>query len=386
MDVKEIKKKLLLDIEKLKTSQGYLNAGYPNYNTLFGRDSLIAAWQLLEIDPKIAKSTLQILAKYQGKNFNQKSEEEPGKILHEYRFTSQEQAELLYWQFPYFGSVDATPLFIIVAKKYFQKTGDREFLVKIWPNIRAAVNWISKYGDADNDNFIEYQRKNPQGLFHQGWRDSQEDHLKIKPPVALVEVQGYSFAAYQAAADLAQKLEKDFSLSDLWLNKAEELQHSFQKYFWWPEESYYYLALDANKKPRKSVCSNSGHLLFTGIIDETLLPKIISRLFSSDLWTPWGIRTLSITDPDFNPQSYHLGSIWPHDNWMIYYGLKALGFLEKAQMIKQSLLLVYQELGFIPELFKVGESKIVLSTKGKIPANPLQAWASSGLLNMIWED
>jgi len=185
----EIKNKLLTDINKLKAPEGYLRAGYPNYFTLFGRDSLISSWQMIEIDPAIAKNTLKILAKYQGKVTNSKSEEEPGKILHEYRFKHKDQLALPHLQFPYFGSVDSTPLFIIVAEKYFKKTNDKKFLLQIWDNIISALNWLLVYGDPDQDHFIEYKRKNPYGLFHQGWRDDIEDHLKITPPVAIVEVQ-----------------------------------------------------------------------------------------------------------------------------------------------------------------------------------------------------
>lgn len=390
----ELRKKLLLDIEKLKVPEGYLNAGYPNYRTLFGRDSLIAAWQMLKIDPQIAKATLQILAMYQGKTVNEKAEEEPGKILHEYRFKSKKQAELPNWKFPYFGSIDSTPLFIIVANQYFQETGDRDFLLKIWNNIVAAIDWILTYGGVDHDHFVKYERKNPHGLFHQGWRDCFFDHLKITPPVAIVEAQGYTYDAYRAASDLAVQLNRDRLLANSWLQKAEELRKAFYKSFWWKEESYYYLALDGSKRPRKSVSSNPGHLLFTGIIPKEVLQRFVKRLFRQDLFTPYGIRTVSENDPDFDPLSYHLGSIWPHDNWIIYYGLKQLGFLREANRIEQALCSAYQELRHMPELFGVKNGQVISLSIGAqhprlseniIRANPLQAWAACGLLNIIWE-
>ena len=392
----KIKNKLLLEINKLKAPEGYLKAGYPNYSTLFGRDSLISSWQMIKIDPTIAKNTLKILAKYQGKITNNKSEEEPGKILHEYRFNPKDQLVLPHWQFPYFGGVDSTLLFVIVAEKYFEKTNDKNFLLQIWSNVISALNWLSVYGDPDQDHFIEYKRKNPYGLFHQGWRDNFEDHLKITPPVAIVEAQGYAYAAYRAGIKLAGYFTKgDFS-KDLWMEKANTLKEKFQKSFWYEEESYYYLALDKNKSPRKSVSSNPGHLLFTSIISQEAQQKLVNRLFKDDIFTPFGIRTVSKNDPDFDYSSYHLGSIWPHDNWVIYYGLKQSGFLDEAEQIKQCLLSTYQKLGYIPELFAVKNNKIDSLSKGArqhekrqnkfIVPNHLQAWAACGLLNMIWED
>ncbi len=392
----KIKNELLAGVEKLKTPEGYLMAGYPNYFYLFGRDSLISSWQMLAIDPAIAKNTLKILAEHQGKTVNNKREEEPGKILHEYRIKRKDQLALPQWDFPYFGSVDSTPLFVIVAEKYFEKTGDKEFLARIWDNIVAALNWISVYGDCDNDNFIEYKRKNPYGLFHQGWRDNFENHLKINPPVAIVEAQGYAYAAYMAGVKLAKHFSRDGSLQKIWKKKADALAAEFQKKFWWEGEQYYYLALDKNKKPKNSVSSNPGHLLFSGIVSKKATRKIVKRLFQKDMFTRFGIRTISENEPDFNYSSYHLGSVWPHDNWIIYYGLKRLGFSKEAEQIKQSVLSAYRELRCIPELFGVKNGEIFSLAKGakqyekrfhkNIKANSLQAWAVCGLLNMIWED
>ena len=392
----EIKNNLLLEINKLKAPEGYLKAGYPNYFTLFGRDSLISSWQMIEIDPTIAKNTLKILAKYQGKITNNKSEEEPGKILHEYRFKLKDQLALPHWQFPYFGSIDSTPLFVIVAEKYFEKTNDKDFILQIWDNVISALNWLSVYGDPDQDHFIEYKRKNPYGLFHQGWRDNLEDHLRITPPVAIVEVQGYAYAAYKAGIKLAGYFTNDDFLKELWTEKANALKEKFHKSFWWEEESYYYLALDKNKNPRKSVSSNPGRLLFSGIVPKGAMQKLVKRLFKDDIFTPYGIRTLSENDPDFDYLSYHLGSIWPHDNWVIYYSLKQSGFLNEAEQVKQGLLSAYKKLGYIPELFAVKNNKIIPLSKGArqyerktknvIKPNSLQAWSACGLLNMIWED
>lgn len=388
MNIQEIKRKLLQDIEKLKTAEGYLKAGYPRYNTLFGRDSLISAWQMLKIDSSIARATLQVLAKHQGKAVNPRAEEEPGKILHEYRFSSKGQMELPNWDFPYYGSVDSTPLFIILAAKYLQQTGDRTFLLNKWNNITAAFNWIINYGDSDGDGYIEYERKNPYGLFHQGWRDGVEDHLKIKPPVAIVEAQGYAYTAYQSTITLAKNLNQNNVAKDAF-SRARVLKRKFNRDFWMERENYYALALDGEKKPREAVTSNPGHLLFTGIIAKDRIKPLISRLFQPDLWTPYGIRNHSSEEPDFDPYSYQCGSVWPHDNWIAYKGLMVLGFSSYAERIEKALLNTYMVLGKIPELYAVANGKIVdLSdspVKG-VSANPLAAWASAGLLEMIWED
>ncbi len=388
MNVAEIKHRLLQDIEKLKTAEGYLNAGYPSYNTLFGRDTLISAWQMLQIEPLIARATLQILAKYQGKSINPRAEEEPGKILHEYRFDPKKQAELPEWDFPYYGSVDSTSLFIILAGKYLQQTDDRIFLLKIWSNIVAAFNWITNYGDVDGDGYVEYERKNPYGLFHQGWRDSVEDHLKIRPPIAIVEVQGYVYAAYQSIVALARNLGKN-NISKEALSRAEVLRKKFNRDFWVERENYFALALDGEKRQRKTIASNPGHLLFTGIVAKDKVKPLILRFFQPDLWTPYGIRNLSSREPDFNPYSYHMGSIWPHDNWITYKGLEVLGFNRDADRIKKALLQAYSTLGKIPELYAVVDNSIIdlaqSPTRGT-SANPLQAWASAGLLEIIWND
>jgi glycogen debranching enzyme len=386
MNLGEIKRRLLENIEKLRSSMGYLNAGYPQYNTLFGRDSLISAWQMLKVDFSIARATLQVLAKYQGKSLNPRAEEEPGRILHEFRFDAKSQAELPHWNFPYYGSIDSTPLFIIIASEYFQRTMDMTFLSQIWSNILAAFRWVRDYGDKDEDCYVEYKRRNPYGLFHQGWKDGSKDHLKIKPPVAIVEVQGYIYAAYQRLIFLDRGLDKNIVSKEAFA-RSEALKKKFNEDFWMEKENYFALALDGEKRQRNVVTSNPGHLLFTGIIIQEKIKPLVSRLFQSDLWTPYGIRSHSAKDSDFDPYSYHKGSVWPHDNWIIYKGLRSLRFDLHADRIKNALLRAFGELGKIPELYAVVNDKIVdLSQMESVLANPLQAWSSAGLLEMIWED
>jgi glycogen debranching enzyme len=382
----EIKRKLFEDLKKLRSSQGYLNAGYPRYNTLFGRDSLISAWQMLRIVPAIAKATLRTLATYQGKTMNSRAEEEPGKILHEFRFDPKSRAELSNWSFPYYGSVDSTPLFIIVAGEYFKQTADEKFLLQIWPNILAAFRWIRDYGDKDGDGYVEYKRMNPYGLLHQGWKDGVENHLKIEPPVAIVEVQGYIYAAYRNLIFLDRELDRN-DVSKEALARSEVLKKRFNEDFWMKEEKYFALALDGEKKQKDVVTSNPGHLLFTGIVAQNKIEALVSRLFELDLWTLYGIRNHSTKDPDFDPYSYLRGSVWPHDNWIIYLGLRNMGFNFHADHVKKGLLRTFRELGKIPELYGVVNDRIVdLSQMEGALANPLQAWSSAGLLEMIWED
>jgi len=385
--IKEIKQRLLQDIEKLRSPAGYLNAGHPRYNTLFGRDSLISAWQMLNIDPSIAKATLKILAKYQGKIINPVSEEEPGKILHEHRFNLTERKELPKWDFPYYGSIDSTPLFIVLATEYFRKTGDRAFILRIKENLLATFKWIKNYGDMDKDGYVEYKRKNPYGLLHQGWKDSVTDVLKIKPPVAIVEVQGYVYVAYQSLIFLASKLGREDIYFEA-LRRSRTLKENFNNNFWMEEKCFFALALDGEKKQRKALTSNPGHLLFTGLISEEKVKPIVSRLFKQDFWTPYGIRNHSSMEPDFDPYSPHLGCVWPHDNWIIFKGLKNVGFIDHADKIRKALLKTFKELGKIPEFYTVVNDRIVdLSTLNakNVLSNPLQAWSSAGLLEMIWD-
>jgi len=383
-----MKHHLVRDLKRLTSPQGYLWAGYPHFKTLFGRDALISAWQLLEYDPGFTRATLTNLATYQGKRINHKKEEEPGRILHEYRspdeiYTWQHKFEHFNsWGFPYYGSADSTLWFVILAHDYLMHTHDEKFIKKLWPNIKKATRWIYEYGDADQDGFIEYERKNPAGLYHQGWRDATENHLRIEAPVALVEIQGYAYRALEAGSELAT-LEGESQLARELNKRAQNLKQKFDSVFW--DGSRYILALDKHKKKNKSSSSNQGHLLFTGIISSREKEqKLVRRLFSPDMWTPYGIRTLSTKDKNFNELSYHLGSIWPHDNWIIYKGLKDKGYTTKAQKIKQALIKAFQEIGYLPEYYVVKNDKIAKPYLRRA-CHP-QAWATAALLEMITHD
>lgn len=388
MALEELRLRLQGDLDRLRAPEGYLRAGWPRYHTLFGRDSLIAAWQTLRTDPSVARATLQVLARYQGQKIDAASEQEPGKILHEYRFDAASQAELPGWVFPYYGSIDSTPLYLVVAKEYLDSTRDEASLAEWWPALQKAHAWIGTYGDPDGDGFVEYARKNPAGLFHQGWKDGSADHLKIEPPVALVEVQGYTFAAHRAFARIASRLGHSDIAADA-DEAANRLRERLNRAFWWPEEGTYFLALDGDKRPRRAVTSNPGHLLFAGILDADRRGDVVRRLFADDLWTPYGIRTHATSERDFDPFSYHLGSVWPHDNWIIWKGLRASGFRREAEAIQESLVRACEALGRLPELYAVVDGEIVdLSSESPAGnrANPVQAWSLGALLDMLGTD
>jgi glycogen debranching enzyme len=377
---KILKQKILLELGKLKERRGFLKAGLPRFDRLFGRDSLISAWQLLDEKPGIAKATLEILSQYQGKVINDEREEEPGKILHEFDFKQKSHPQYRF-PFPYYGSVDSTPLFLILFSFYYDKTKDKKFLDSHWENILMAIQWIEEYGDNDKDLFIEYKRKNEKGNFHQGWKDSFENHLKIETPVALVEVQGYQYLALREVANLAEE-KKDWDLVDKLEERAWQLKKKFNEKFWMEDKKYFALALDGKKQQRKAITSNPGHLLFTGIIREKeKIELVVRRLFEKDMFTPYGIRTHSALEEDFDPKSYHLGSVWPHDNWIIAQGLKKLGCQKEYQKIRKAILRAYKELGYLPEYYGVVNGKITVD----LPQLPcyLQAWSLGALFNFL---
>jgi glycogen debranching enzyme len=382
--IKEIKTKLLEDINLLKNKKyGFLEAGLPRFGRLFGRDSIISAWQLLNVDSKIAKNTIEILSKFQGKKIDSKREEEPGKILHEHQIGKKRHPEG-FFSFPYYGSVDSTPLFLILFSEYFKKTNNREFVGQHWKNILGALHWLFHFGDKDNDLFLEYKRQTKKGLFHQGWKDGFKNHLKIAPPVAIVEVQGYQYLALIEIGKIAKKVFGDTKLKLSLLKRAKKIKEKFNKKFWMPRMGYFALALDGTKKQRRAITSNPGHLLFTGICQKEKERLVVRRLFQKDLWTPYGIRTHSTLEPDFDPLSYHLGSVWPHDNWIIAQGLKKLSYQKEYLKIKNALLLAYKKIGYIPEFYGVSlKGEIIIDNLETKPCHP-QAWASGALLNFLF--
>lgn len=315
-------------------------AGVPWFAALFGRDSLLSSFETLILDPDLACGTLRVLASYQGQESNDERDEDPGKILHERRSGEMTATGEVAFGRSY-GSVDSTPLFLVLAHEYFRWTADQELMRDLKEALKAATKWILEYGDLDGDGLIEYRRRNPKGLFNQGWKDSGDairhsDGRIAQPPIALVEVQGYAVSALHGASELLTLLgEKE--LAKRAADRSAELRKLIEQHFWMEDRKSYAMALDRDKAPLRVDASNPGHLLFSRAINTERARQTARVLLGDGLFSGWGVRTLSSGESYYNPMSYHCGSVWPHDNALIGYGMARYGLHSGASKIFQSL-------------------------------------------------
>jgi glycogen debranching enzyme len=380
----------LLDLRLLieETPEGLVpSAGTPWFACIFGRDSLITSLQTLMLNPQIAVATLRFLARHQGTKVDPWRDEEPGKIPHEMR--KGEVAKL--GEIPhstYYGSVDATPLFLILFTETMKWLDDDDLYREILPAAKLALEWMERYGDVDGDGYLEYLTRSSVGNRDQGWKDSRgsityPDGTPAEPPIALVEVQGYAYRAMREMAELLGR-KGEISLSDKLNKRAALLKENFNRDFWIEEKRFFAQGLDAHKRPVETLTSNPGHCLFGDIVDEEKARYLVLRLTSADMACGWGIRTVSSREPKFNPMSYHNGSIWPHDNSLIVAGMRRYGYHWEAeeitsQLFQASLFFKYSR---FPELFcGFARDREAYSVPADYPVSSSpQAWAAGSAI------
>ncbi len=366
----------------------YLAAGIPWFATLFGRDSIIASLETLPFMPANAIATLDVLARRQATTVDDWTDAEPGKILHELRSGEMARAG----ETPhaaYFGSINSTPLWLILLGETHAWTGDDALVERLWPNALAALDWIDHYGDLDGDGFVEYSRRSSRGLANQGWKDSGDairhiDGSLAEGSIALAEVQGYVYSARRWMAELARR-RGDIALAERCEKGAAAIRDAFDAAFWVPEAGFYAMALDGQKRPVASIGSNAGQALWTGIVPAARAMAVADRLIEPDLFSGWGVRTYAAGQPGYNPVGYHTGSIWPHDNAIVAAGLKSVGAEDAANLLAGRLIEAAQSFPDLrlPELFcGFGRDDVGAPVAYPVACSP-QAWAAAAPLFLI---
>lgn len=363
-----------------------LSAGVPWFSTLFGRDSLISASQMLILDPAIARDTLKLLALYQGQVDDEWREEEPGKILHEIRTGEMARCNEIPHT-PYYGTVDATPLWLMLYSDYYVWTDDQETVERLWPNALAAMDWVDR--NCEKTGYLSYGRRSKKGLANQGWKDSGDCIVNRRGqlangPITLCEVQAYVYAAKIRLSGIARLMQRP-DLATRWQEQARDLKRRFNRDFWLEEQDYCALALDGAGQRVDSVTSNPGHCLNLGIFLPEKAYSVAERLRAPDMFNGWGIRTLSQRSPAYNPMGYHIGSVWPHDNAFTALGLRSLGLIDQALELSQGLIDMTLRQPYVrpPELF-CGYERVADSEPVRYPvACSPQAWATGTIFQLL---
>ncbi|MCA0172536.1 amylo-alpha-1,6-glucosidase [Bacillus sp. RAR_GA_16] len=378
------------DLRLLLTDLGYGPfpvAGLPWFGVPFGRDSMIAALQMLSFNPDVAKGTLRTMAHYQGKNNDPWRDEQPGKIMHEIRYGELANTNQIPFA-PYYGSVDSTPLFLVLLVEYVKWTNDLELANELLPNIHAALDWINLYGDRDGDGLVEYHQESSKGIANQGWKDSGDSIVHrngdyAETPIALVEVQGYVYQAKLGLADLFDAMHDSQMAKEL-REQAASLKVTFHNAFWMEEHGYYAIALDKDKNQVGTLTSNPGHLLYSGILDEERIDSVSRMLTSEKMFSGFGVRTMADGEAGYNPMSYHDGSVWPHDNSMILLGMGKNDRLTEAFLIMNGLIEAAGNFEYdrLSELFCGYDHRLGKLIKYPVACSP-QAWAAGTPLTFI---